>query len=122
MIIKIEKVGANIQPTVETTRSNRPPTRRNFGVNRRLKTLIMIAEITPIIEAAVMICPVTPTVYPKVSPMSSNRRPVKIPGGIVAKREITNDGRSIFPGFLIESVPILVKYSPTFLAFTISLY
>jgi hypothetical protein len=54
--------------------------------------------MTPTMEAAVLICPVTPTASPKEFPMSMRRRPVRNPGGIVAKREITSDGRSIRPG------------------------
>ena len=81
-----------------------------MGLKRRLSALISRADNTPMMEAAVLICPVTPTACPKELPISMRRRPVRNPGGIVAKREITMDGRIICPGFPFVLVSVLLIF------------
>ena len=106
----IEKLGAKMQPTVDAARRHSPPRSRDLGLKRRLRALIRRADTTPTMEAAVLICPVTQTSCPKDKPMSMRRRLVRIPGGIVAKRDITKDGRTIRPGFstVLTSVSLIL--------------
>jgi hypothetical protein len=68
------------------------------------------ADKTPTIEAAVLICPVTPTDCPKESPISIRSKPTRNPGGIVAKREITMEGRTMCPGFSYVFLSVLLIF------------
>ena len=101
---RIVKLGASIQPIMDPVRRMSPPRSIDFGLKRILRTLNRRAEMTPTIDAAVLICPVTQTSCLNVKPMSIRSRLVSIPGGIVAKREITREGRSICPFPLVSSL------------------
>jgi hypothetical protein len=48
--------------------------------------------IIPEREAAVMICPITPTEVPKVCAMSTRIKPVRIPTGLVESCEKKREG------------------------------
>jgi len=98
------KFGARPRPNNERLNMRRPAMSRDLCLNLTLSRPMSRAERNAAIEPAVPICPVTPTGSPKVSPISIRRSVIIIPGGIVAKRLSTMEGRNNHPTDLVSSV------------------
>jgi len=73
-------------------------------LNLTLSTPMSRAETNEAIEPAVDSCPVTPTGSPKVSPISIRRSVIIMPGGVIAKRLMTMEGRNNSPTDLFSTV------------------
>ena len=98
------KLDAKPQPNAEMLMKRRPVNSNDLCLNRTHKTPMSKAKTTATMEERVRICPVKPTEYPNVSPMSIRRSPVIIVGAIVEKAEMTREGSINLP----EEIPSCV--------------
>jgi len=101
------------QPKAEIVKNPNPINSSDLCLNLTLKAPISNAKMTATMEERVRTCPITPTEYPNVRPISIRRSPVRILGGCVAKPEMTSDGR-IVEFFLIKSKLSLIFYHGPF--------
>ena len=98
------KFGARPRPNNDRLYMRRPVMSRDLCLYLTLSRPMSRAEANAAIELAVDSCPVTPTGSPKVSPISMRRSVIIIPGGVIAKRLMTMEGRKNSPTDLFSTV------------------
>ena len=90
-----------------------PVHNRDFFLKRTLKIVMMRAAIIERVEAAVRICPITPTGCPKVVAISIRSSPDAMFGGETANLAIANAGRRNLPlVFFSDSDKLSSTFSP----------